>query len=320
MFEAIINLLSHKVTAIWVGTALTVAVADASAAELERNRISVGERNRSFLLYEPDTIEDDAGLRPLVLVFHGGGGTAKGFARQVGRQFHGIADREQFLIAYPDAVDKTWDFGAGVVSERLDERVDDQAFFAALIDHLIENNAVDRQLVFATGISRGGQASYFAACTLPERIRAIAPVAMPMPEFMQSICADVPATPVMVINGTRDPIVPYKGGQIKAGRQQRGNVLSTKKTIEFWRERNGCPKRPDERSKLDEIRRDRTKVIREQWTSCTAAPVTLVRVDGGGHTWPSGAQYLPRKVVGRVTREINGAEEIWSFFSGFVER
>ena len=42
--------------------------------------------------------------------------------------------------------------------------------------------------------------------------------------------------------------------------------------------------------------------------------VALYRIDGGGHAWPDGRQYLPVRLVGRTTRDINGCDEIWTFF------
>lgn len=246
----------------------------------------------------------------------GGGGTARGIAREVGRQLHPVADREGIYVAYPDAVGKTWDFGAGVVSEALEERIDDAAFFGALLDRLTATLPINRHRVFATGISRGGQASYFVACRFPGRIRAIAPVAMPMPAFMREGCENATATGVVIMNGTEDPLVPYDGGQVTVGRKERGLVLSTDETLRFWREKNGCSETPISASVIDN-ERDRTRVLRFAWEDCEAAPVVLYRLEGGGHTWPSGRQYLPRLVIGSVSREIDGAAEAWAFFSRF---
>ncbi len=74
-----------------------------TAGELDSYRIKVGERERSYLLYTPEMKQGSSGKRPLILVFHGGGGTAKGIAREVGRSLHAIADREDVFVAYPDA-------------------------------------------------------------------------------------------------------------------------------------------------------------------------------------------------------------------------
>ncbi len=293
--------------------AVAPVVAAAAGAKLQKHRIVVGERDRSYLLYVPSVVSLSDEKRPLVLVFHGGGGTARGIAREVGRSLHTIADREGFIVAYPDAVKKTWDFGAGVVSEALDVRIDDRGFFAALMDELVDTQPVDETQIFATGISRGGQASYFVACQFPDRIRAIAPVAMPMPVFMEDTCTarDIG---IAVLNGTDDPLVPYDGGQIKVRRKERGLVMSTDDTIDFWRQRNDCETTPSDSAVIDEVN-DQTRVLRTTWEQCRQAPVILYRIEGGGHTWPAGRQYLPRRRIGRVSKEVDGASEIWAFFS-----
>jgi len=44
------------------------------------------------------------------------------------------------------------------------------------------------------------------------------------------------------------------------------------------------------------------------------AEVVLYRLQGGGHTWPGGWQYLPKGVVGTVCRDIDATREIFDFF------
>ena len=231
------------------------------------------------------------------------------------RKFHQLADRHGFYVVYPNAVDGTWDFGEGQVSEALERRVDDLGFFAALLDSLLAEQPIDPGRVFATGISRGGQASYALACKMAERIRAIAPVAMPLPAFLEDDCRAGPPVGVAILNGTQDPLVPYDGGQITLFRQQRGRVLSTAGSARLWRARNGCS--ADSESRTIDDADDATAVVRTTWTDCAGAAVVLYRIEGGGHTWPSGGQYLPKTLIGRVSREIDGAEEVWSFFAGF---
>lgn len=288
----------------------------AADGQLSHHEIRVGERERSYLLYTPASAERQSRLQPLVLVFHGGGGTARGIVKEVGGSLHSIADRDGFFVAYPGAVNKMWDFGAGDVSEALEIRIDDRRYFGDLLDELIRTRPIDPRRIFATGISRGGQASYFVACAFPGRIRAIAPVAMPMPVFQRDACMDAPGTGVAVLNGTADPLVPYDGGQITVGRRERGAVMSTDDTVAFWRARNQCSAEATDEQLIDSGR-DRMQVRRTSWEQCEHAPVVLYRIEGGGHTWPSGRQYLPRFVIGPVNRDIDGAQEIWSFFSQF---
>jgi len=285
--------------------------------ELSSRSLRVGERERTYLLYTPAKASQNTELWPLVLVFHGGGGTANGIAREAGRSLHKLADRDGFFVAYPNAVDKMWDLDAGVISESLEVRIDDRRFFGELIDELINSLPIDQRRIFATGISRGGQASYFIACAHTDRIRAIAPIAMPMPIHTLEECAEAPGTGIAILNGTDDPIVPYDGGLIKIGRRERDEVMSTDETIEFWRSKNRCAAEATQEQVIDTKTRDRMQVHRTSWERCEHGPVVLYRIEGGGHTWPSGRQYLPRFVVGRVNRDIDGAEEIWSFFSQF---
>lgn len=49
------------------------------------------------------------------------------------------------------------------------------------------------------------------------------------------------------------------------------------------------------------------------WPGC-AAQTVLLRVEGGGHTWPDGRQYFPAADIGPVTRDF-GSERLWDFFA-----
>lgn len=303
------------VSAFAVMLALSVTSSSANAATAGRHTIQVDGVKRSYLLYKPRNL-DRTKSHPLVLVMHGGGGTARGLYRDTRGSFTALADEHGFYLAYPNAVKRMWDFGAGKVSEELKVRTDDRQFFANLLNHLIGSLPVDKQRVFATGISRGGQASYFLACQFPERIRAIAPITMPMPAFMAADCKATPDIGLALLNGTQDPVVPYEGGQIVVRGKKRGSVLSTERTLTTWLSRNGCSMKPTAERTIDPVA-DNTSVQRTDWTQCSGAQVRLYRIEGGGHTWPSGSQYLPVRVVGEVTRDIDGANEVWEFFSMF---
>ena len=34
----------------------------------------------------------------------------------------------------------------------------------------------------------------------------------------------------------------------------------------------------------------------------------------GGHTWPGGTQYLPKFMIGPLSKNLNACDEIWKFF------
>lgn len=279
-----------------------------AAAGLERKSFRQDGFRRSYLEFVPDAAAPATG-RPVVLVLHGGGGTARQIARETGAGFHAFAEATGAVIVYPDAVGRMWDFGEGPVSVALSPRRDDLGYFRAVIDRVLAEHRGDGARIFATGISRGGQASYFLACRLPGRIRAIAPVAMPLPDFLEDDCRAAPGVAIAVLNGTADPIVPYVGGPITVRRRERGEVLSTDATLALFRTLNGCQ---------GAAAAERTgQVVRREWKGCLR-PTVLYRIEGGGHTWPSGSQYLPQRLVGPVNRDIDGAAVIAAFFARFL--
>jgi polyhydroxybutyrate depolymerase len=42
--------------------------------------------------------------------------------------------------------------------------------------------------------------------------------------------------------------------------------------------------------------------------------VILYEVEGGGHTWPGANQYLPKFLIGRLSRDMQASEVIIDFF------
>lgn len=288
----------------------------ASCAVFDEHSLMIGGLKRDYLLYAPTDADQFEGKRPLVFVLHGGGGTSCFAVRNTSGKFNQLADRDGFYVVYPNAYKKMWDFGAGQVSEDIETRVDDFGYFQELLATLLKKYPIDPNRVFATGISRGGQASYFLACNVGG-FRAIAPVAMPLPEFLKTDCERGPPVGLAIFNGTDDPLVPYAGGQIKVFKKSRGEVLSTLDTVKLWLTRNGCNARKISSQEKIDIADDETSVEKVTWQEdCAATPVLLYRIEGGGHTWPSGTQFLPKFLVGTVTRDIDAAVEAWRFFQG----
>lgn len=285
-------------------------------SDVERILINTKDREREYLLYIPSSLKDDDRKSALVMFMHGGGGTAQFAVREVGKTLFKLAEENGFYVIFPAAVNKMWDFGAGRVSKQLKERIDDRSYFASILDDASTRLSIDPKRIFVTGISRGGQASYYIACQFPGRIRAIAPVAMPLPSFLEDTCRAGPPVGVAIMNGTKDPLVPYDGGTITVGKKKRDEVLSTMETIELWNKRNGCDPKSSTQTIINPAL-DKMRVEKTEWRRCTGAPVMLYRIVGGGHTWPGGKQYLPKFVVGMVNQDIDGAETAWNFFREF---
>lgn len=274
-------------------------------ADLKSHAIAIDGKQRSYHLYTPARLQPSP---PLLVVLHGGGGKGRQIMRYTRLRFNQLAENEGFLVVYPDAAGGTWDFGEGTVSEALRTRHNDLKFLTTMIRRISTDAGVNRRRIFATGISRGGQASYFLACKRPGLIRAIAPVAMPIPDFLVDDCRRPGPIPILVINGTDDPIVPYNGGPIRLGRRDRGTVLSTDATLELFRAKNGCG------SRVAKSVNGEVDILR--FRGC-GAPTVLFRVNSGGHTWPGARRSLPQRIVGTTNDDIAATDEIWNFFNQF---
>ncbi len=135
-----------------------------------------------------------------------------------------------------------------------------------------------------------------------------------MPAEIGARCRPARPVPVLVINGTRDPMVPYEGGQVRAFGRNRGAIWSTGRTVEFWANVNRCSGAPRSAALADRDPSDATITIRHDYQGCRGAPVTLLEVQGGGHTWPGGSQYLPIALIGPVSRDFDASEAILAFF------
>lgn len=223
-----------------------------------------------------------------------------------------IADTAGFLVAYPDGVEKNWNDGRAVEASRAHrEQIDDVGFVDAVLEDIARRHPVDPKRVYATGISNGAFMSHWLGAERSSRFAAIAPVVGGM---APTIAADFgPAEPVsvLVLQGTEDPLVPYAGGAIKYGR---GQTVSTDSTLKKWVRHDGCGE-PMIEDLPDRDPEDGTTIRRTTWSGGRdGAEVVLYRIEGGGHTWPGGSQYLPQGLIGRVSREIDANAVIWDFF------
>ena len=268
-----------------------------------------GER-RMYLSYAPKDAGQLSGPRPLIIVLHGGGGTARQISRSTFRRFDQWADEYGFYVVYPNAIEKIWDTGGGRISENLSRRRDDLGFLEHVIDQMARKYPIDKSRVFATGISRGGHASFMLACR-SNRVRAIAPVAMNLPKQLTADCRRARPSGMLLINGTADPLVPFEGGRVMVLGKPRDLVESADQTLAVFGRRNGCGGIAGQQ-RIDKAN-DGTVVEHRAWR-CSKAPMANFKVIGGGHTWPSEKSVLPERIVGRVSKDIVATDQIVRFF------
>jgi polyhydroxybutyrate depolymerase len=179
---------------------------------------------------------------------------------------------------------------------------------------------VDAKRVYMAGISNGGMMAERMACEHAGSVAAIAVVAGSISEKMAVSCKQSQAVPILLIHGTEDPVVPWSGGAV-AGFEEFGRVLSAKDSARFWAARNLCSETPRILKEPDNNPQDGTRVQTEIFAGCSNnSEVRLVMVEGGGHTWPGGYQYLPERFIGKTSKDIDANKIIWEFFQRWREK
>jgi len=310
--------LSNRVSAAAAATAMVLIVSGALAAPPQTtgsfviNKGTIGGRERSYVLYEPRDVKPGA---PLVFVFHGGGGDGPMAREGTGHEFDMLADRYGFIVIYPDGLSRSWT-GCRKSQNRTGDRrtIDDVAFVDAMIEQEAARHQIDRKHIFALGHSMGGGLTYRLALERPDKFAAVAVISSNLPEADNQDCMSrsVPI-PVMVINGTADPVNDYEGKTSARGRF-RGRMMSTDETVQYFAGLNGLPGQP-QITRLPHVDpSDKTWVERLSWSAPGKPGVVLLTVHGGGHNVPQPYYRYP-SIVGAQTKDLDAPAAIWEFFA-----
>ncbi len=225
---------------------------------------------------------------PLVLLFSGFGSDAQSFAALT--KMPTIAAARGVIVATPEGPNNTWQLsGSG----------SDAAFVDAMVASLEKTLCVDLSRVYASGFSQGAAFTILYACKRPDRIAAIATVAV---EF-QLGCKQPMS--ILAFHGTDDPAVPYRNGAMGAslpGVKVRGTLLN----MRDWATLDRCDPTPANR-KLG------TEITLKVWLRCVnGTAITLYTIEHGSHTWP-GANPAASPLY--TTQQINATKLILRFFA-----
>lgn len=268
--------------------------------------LNVDGRGRTYRLHVPADRDPSAPLA-LVVALHGGGGNGANLQAKIG--LDAIADRESFLVAYPDGSGRlddyllTWNAG-NCCGYALDEQVDDTAFLRAMVADISRTYSIDSRRVYATGMSNGGMMSYRLACEAADLFAAVAPVAGAL--NLES-CEPSGPVSVLAIHGTADQHVLFEGGAPAVTVDPHPRVdRSVHSALAYWAAQDGCA--------LEPTRAQAGAVVHEVYPGCSAGlAVELIAVEGGGHAWPGAAEFSPQG--DEPSQAVNASEVIWAFFA-----
>ncbi|MGD9721410.1 MAG: PHB depolymerase family esterase [Pirellulales bacterium] len=278
--------------------------------------INVDGRERTYRIFLPQRVSNPA---PVVLCLHGGSGNAAQMERY--SQFDDVAERQGFIVVYPESVGGNWNDGRGEPAIRAQrENIDDVKYLRAVVDDVAGQHAIDHTRVFATGISNGGMMSHLLAADASDLVAAIAPVVGGMPAAWADQFAPGRPVSILIIQGEADPIVPFNGGEVTVGRAKRGKLISTPDALRKYARLNGNAE-PPQTTTLDAKAADSTAVEITRYPPGTGGAKTeLYVVKGGGHAWPGRPQYLPESTIGKASQAFAASAVIWDFFKSCPAR
>jgi polyhydroxybutyrate depolymerase len=124
--------------------ALALVLVSLGAGDHDRSLV-IGGLTRTYIVRVPPRVSEGRPL-PVVLAFHGGGGTASGFKAYAG--LDALADREGFVVVYPDGSGRlgrrllTWNAG-GCCGYAAAQSVDDVGFTLAALRDVARNVSID---------------------------------------------------------------------------------------------------------------------------------------------------------------------------------
>ena len=256
-----------------------------------------GFTTRSYWIHLPPGYEASRPT-PLVLVFHGGGGTSAGAESSTG--ISRLADQKGFIAVYPQGLPfsqlggnyTTW--AATGPLDSISGGTDDLLFVSVLLDALQARYCVDPRRIYATGFSAGGAMTAFLTCGLTGRIAAFAPFSGDAYQFLGG-CFPRHPTSIIEFHGGADPHELYVG--IPAREDPDWRRMGVMEWLTTWGDRDHCTGSP--RAFMNDA-----AVLAEQWAGCPPG-IELVhyRIAGLGHT-------LPPPIAGKSAIAI-----MWDFFA-----
>lgn len=263
---------------------------------------------RSYKIHVPE-LYDGATAAPLVIYLHGGAGNMDS-ARSDG--IAAYSDKYGFILAAPEGTGEkklgkmraSWNGGTWAGGSCCTD-TDDVGFISEMIDELKANLNVDPKRIYAMGISNGGLMANRLACELSDRIAAVATVA---PAAVPGGCDPSKPVSVMDIHGTGDTCNPYDGSEppFSFCADVDYKRMAPQETVDTWLGINGCSGDP-----VTAYQNGDATCLSYQCRG--GSEVQLCTVEGMGHTWPSGAQYLSASMVGPVSEDMS-TDQIWGFF------
>ena len=256
--------------------------------------------SRDYILYIPENLPTNA---PLVVVSHGYTSSAKTMMSYSG--MNKVADEEKFLVVYPQGTkDQRGNNFFNVGYEfHASSKIDDLGFIKALVTKLTDDYQVNPNHVFATGMSNGGDLSYFLACYASDMFQAVAPIAGTMMQTTIETCKPQKGMPIFAVHGKADEITYFDGDM--ANRDKWGPYPGIPAVIEHWVDVNAVEiSKQVDLDNITNFTASNEALSFDRYLSETSDHEVWLYIHSGGHDWS--------------LKELDTSSEIWSFFTRYI--
>lgn len=268
-----------------------------SKSQLVTDSVLIENHYRTFHFNTPKKASKNY---QLIFILHGSGGDGKGMMKPA-LNLENSSSKESILLVYPDGYKRYWnECRKSATSAANLENINEPAFFDSMIHYFSKYYQVNDHYFFAIGMSGGGHMAYKLALTRPGKCKAISAVVANLPDTGNIDCAEskLPVA-VMIINGTKDPVNPYNGGEMTVNGSSYGYVRSTENTFNYWARLAGYKGQPVKEDLPDTATSNNQTITRYTFTKKGKPEVTLLKVIGGEHAFPG---------------DIDAFIESWKFF------
>ena len=229
---------------------------------------------RNYIVHAPSGLNNP----PLVFNIHGYNMDAA--SEQSYTKMDQVADREKFIVVYPNAINKSWDLTGA----------NDYAFILAIIDAMDAKYHIDKNRIYSCGFSQGGFMSFQLACRYSDIFAAIAPTS----GTVSGSCNLKRPVPMRLTFGTNE----FDGGAAQTAQFMQSVVK--------WVDLLNCPDTP-KITRPYPSSNPRSLVTRLYYGPCDQGTEVIAdSIRTGGHEWPM-----------NTNDRINNSEETWAFLKNF---
>lgn len=263
---------------------------------------------RSYRLYVPTGYDPDKPM-PIVVALHGRPDSGIGFSMIT--QLHLTAERENFLVLYPDGLNLGWNYVSGMPQFSGGGSWDDVQFLQDLVVKIGERINVDMNRVYATGFSNGGFMTQRLACEAYDFFAAFAVSGATMVHGMESFCYPANDVPIMFIHGTDDVSIPWSGTPY--------SHYGAVENLYFWVQYNNCSLEPTEEYLPSTEDDPETFVARITYPDCAfGGDLVFYGIQNGGHNWMGVPDVISEEIAGLVNTDYHASDIVWEYLSRFT--